>query len=207
MTQPKSDRRPIKARSTRWAEALARAVGNAGVTPNQVSILSMVFAAIGAGLMVLGGWTGLVGAALCIQMRLICNLIDGMVAIEGGKQSPTGAVFNELPDRLSDTILIVAGGIAVGQPELGWGAALLGVLGAYIRTLGASLGVPHDFLGVMDKARRMGLLTVGLIAQVIELLVFQTSHSLLATLILLTIGTAATCIGRSARLLRRLDSQ
>src|SRR5438105_2817615 len=43
-------------------------------------------------------------AAGCIQLRLLCNLLDGMVAIEGGFRSRSGEVFNELPDRVSDVV-------------------------------------------------------------------------------------------------------
>src|SRR5205807_2107597 len=52
----------------------------------------------------------LVGAALLIQLRLLANLMDGMVAVENERAQPTGALFNELPDRLSDSLLIVAAG-------------------------------------------------------------------------------------------------
>jgi phosphatidylglycerophosphate synthase len=31
-------------------------------------------------------------------------VLDGMVAIEGGKSTATGALFNEMPDRLSDAL-------------------------------------------------------------------------------------------------------
>jgi len=38
----------------------------------------------------------------------LCNLLDGMVAIEHGKQSQLGVLYNELPDRVSDSVLFVA---------------------------------------------------------------------------------------------------
>ena len=43
-------------------------------------------------------------AALCIQLRLVCNLLDGMVAVEHGKGSPSGPIWNELPDRFADVL-------------------------------------------------------------------------------------------------------
>jgi phosphatidylglycerophosphate synthase len=45
-----------------------------------------------------------VATAACIQLRLLCNLLDCMVAIEGGKSAPTGALFNEMPDRFADPL-------------------------------------------------------------------------------------------------------
>src|SRR5690606_23492802 len=102
--------------------------------------LSIFFAAIGAAaLLHWPGVGGLIACAVCIQLRLICNLLDGMVAMEGGKQTPTGALYNEYPDRIADSLLIVALGYAAGLPWLGWLGALLAALTAYVRLSGASL--------------------------------------------------------------------
>ena len=43
------------------------------------------------------GW--LVLAALGIQLRLLCNMLDGMVAVEHGRATPVGALYNDVPDR------------------------------------------------------------------------------------------------------------
>ena len=40
---------------------------------------------------------------------------------------------------------------------LGWSAAVLAVLTAYVRVLGASLGTTHQFIGPMAKPHRMAL--------------------------------------------------
>lgn len=102
-------------------------------------------------------------AALGIQLRLLANLMDGLVAVEGGRGSPTGALFNELPDRPEDAILLVAASYASGIAWLGWLAALLALMTAYVRVLGASLGQGHDFGGPMAKQHRMAALTLGAI--------------------------------------------
>ena len=60
------------------------------------------------------GWLAFVATAACVQLRLLCNLLDGMVAIEGGKSTPTGALFNEIPDRLADALFLVPLGYAGG---------------------------------------------------------------------------------------------
>jgi len=70
-----------------------------------------------------------------------------MVAIEGGKSTATGALFNEIPDRIADPLLLVPLGYAAGYPWLGWLMALLAVLTAYVRVLGGGLGQPQDFGG------------------------------------------------------------
>ena len=44
-----------------------------------------------------------------MQLRLLCNMMDGLVAVEGGLKSKAGDLFNEAPDRIEDVILLVLG--------------------------------------------------------------------------------------------------
>src|ERR1700741_773744 len=128
MTEP-ANRRPLKSRETGWAGALARLLLKTPLTPNAVSIAGIGFAAAGAACLVLAPQHPMVwlAAAVFIQLRLLANLMDGLIAVEGGRKSPTGALFNEFPDRIEDSLLLVAAGYAAGHPTLGWWAALLAV--------------------------------------------------------------------------------
>lgn len=78
-----------------------------------------------------------------------------MVAVEGGKGTPTGVPYDELPDRVADSLFLVALGYAAALPWLGWLGALLAALTACIRALGGALGQPQDFRGPMAKPHRM----------------------------------------------------
>jgi len=79
-------RRPLKSRNTQWAARCAQILIRLHVRPNHISILSVVFAA-GAGgcFLLLNRFDGsaqivlYLTAAVCIQLRLLCNLLDGMV--------------------------------------------------------------------------------------------------------------------------------
>ena len=111
-------RSTVKSRQRRWAQRLASFLAPR-LRPNTISCLSVLFAAVGASMLVLVPYAGtfgrfwlLIGAALLIQLRLLANLMDGMVAVENERKQPTGALFNELPDRLTDTLFIVAAGYA-----------------------------------------------------------------------------------------------
>lgn len=53
------------------------------------------------------------GILLLIVVRLICNLLDGLVAVEGGMQSPGAAVYNDLPDRSSDAVSLLGVGYSI----------------------------------------------------------------------------------------------
>lgn len=163
-------RRPIKTRSAAWARALASRLARSSITADQISVSSMVFAALAGGAILAGAstpWAWLV-AALCVQLRLIANLLDGMVAIEGGKKSAVGAIYNEVPDRVSDTLVLVPLGMVAGSLALGLAAALSAMMTAYVRTFGGSLGQPQSFLGPMSKSHRMAAVTVGLVVELVR---------------------------------------
>lgn len=165
--QDSPDRRPIRSRETPWAEAIAQFLVNRRVSPNAISLFGM-FAALAAGVSFLftDDVTGpqqrvlwLLGAALC-QIRLLCNLFDGMVAIQRKVASPTGELYNEIPDRISDAAVFIGLGYSAGgNVALGYLAALLSVFVAYVRAATRSIGAPNDFCGPMAKPQRMAIVT------------------------------------------------
>jgi phosphatidylglycerophosphate synthase len=203
----KPDRRPLATRSAGWAQWLAARLAATAVTPNQISCISIVFAAAGAALLV---WqansVGLVAAAVCVQLRLLCNLLDGMVAIEGGKQSPLGGLYNELPDRFADSLLLVALGYAAQIAWLGWLCALAAALTAYIRVFGGAAGLAQDFSGVMSKPRRMATLTLACLLGALELPLLGSQWSLRAAAAIIAVGTIITCITRTRHIAAQLQS-
>jgi phosphatidylglycerophosphate synthase len=202
---PRLERRPLASRSTGWARWLAGGLTASRITPNQISVLSIAWAALG-GALLLGapGWPAFVATAACVQLRLLCNLLDGMVAIEGGKSTPTGALFNEIPDRLADALFLVPLGYAGGYPWLGWLTTLLAVLTAYIRVVGGALGQRQDFGGILPKQRRMAVLTLALLVAAVEDFLSGTRVSLVAAAIVIALGSLATCVTRTQRIAGRL---
>ncbi|MBX3165897.1 MAG: CDP-alcohol phosphatidyltransferase family protein [Candidatus Eremiobacteraeota bacterium] len=197
-----ANRRPIKERGTFWARGLARFVARLGFTPNQISVLSVVFSLVGTGCFIQGRYWA---AGLCIVSRLICNMLDGMVAVEHNQKSPSGEIFNELPDRLSDTCSLMGAGYAAHLPQVGLWASLLALLTAYIRTLCASAGAPADFGGPMAKQQRMKLLIGGCVA--CALWPRASVHILGTVLALITVGCLITCYRRASSAIRFLESQ
>ncbi|WP_137807844.1 CDP-alcohol phosphatidyltransferase family protein [Pseudomonas sp. G(2018)] len=199
------NRRPIKARSTGWAKRITDLLVKRDISPNQISVASVFFALAGAvALNIDNGVIGSICCAAAIQLRLLCNLFDGMVAIEGGKQSDIGSLYNEFPDRIADSLLIVGLGYAIAQPELGWFAALAAALTAYVRVFGGSIGLKQNFIGPMAKQHRMAVMTVGLLLNAIEANVYDTHYVLLLTLVIIAIGAAATCVTRTLAISRQL---
>ncbi len=196
-------RRPLKTRSKQWAVALAQWLIKKGVNPNHISLSGIVSAAGAVAFLMLGqesAWQRpyyFFFAAVCIQLRLLCNMLDGMVAIEGKRQSKLGDLYNEFPDRIEDIIILVGAGYCAGHlfysPELGWAAALGAVLTAYIRSLGVTLGASAHFCGPMAKPHRMAVLTVGCL---MEAIFYQGGAWITLALFIIFVGIVFTCVRR-----------
>jgi phosphatidylglycerophosphate synthase len=165
---PIADRRPIAARQTAWAAWVTTRLVRAGCSPNGISVAGMVFCLL-AGAALAGTtrvgpvWERVLfaAAAVLIQLRLLANLFDGMVAIESGRASAVGELYNDVPDRISDAATLIGLGYASGGwPEMGYVTAVLAVLTAYVRAVGKAAGAGSDFRGPMAKQQRMFLATV-----------------------------------------------
>jgi phosphatidylglycerophosphate synthase len=211
-----SPRRYLRTREQGWPRALASALGNAGVRPNAISLLSIVFAAIAGWLLwhslahdLRGKWPILVGAAAAIQLRLLCNMLDGLLAVEGGFKSRLGDLYNEIPDRIADAMILIGAGYAVRLLPygeiLGWSAALLAVMTAYIRLLAGSVGAQQLFIGPMAKQHRMFVITVGCLAAAIEHSQIGTVRALWLALIVVVAGSIVTFVRRLMRLVAELE--
>ena len=210
-------RRPIAARNTRWAARVAARLAAAGVTPNAISIAGIGFSAVaGAALLATRRTRPTVDvvlfivAILGIQARLLCNLFDGMVAVEGGKRSKSGEVFNDFPDRLADPLVLVCAGYAAGGAwgvGLGWFAALLAVMTAYVRVLGRSFGTPIYFIGPMAKQHRMATLTAACLFATVFTFWRRDDDVFLVALAIICIGCVVTLIRRTGKIIRDLEAR
>lgn len=223
-------RRPLKVRQMAVMNKIAVWLSNKDVTPNQISIASVAFAALAALSLVLlplvsnisdygsvdyapdtASWLLPILAALFIQCRLLCNLFDGMVAVEGGKSTPAGELFNDIPDRVADPLILIAAAYSISvvawAPTLGWCAGLLAVMTAYIRTLAVSIGAPADFQGPMAKQHRMALMTVASLLTAVETNFWSPGMSMLIVLVVMVIGCGVTIYRRTKQAYLFLENQ
>lgn len=205
------NRRPLASRQTGWAATVTRWLAGTSVTPNQISQAGMVAALLagaafwGAGSA--GGATRvalLVAAGLFVQLRLLCNLFDGMVAVEAGRGAPDGGFWNEFPDRVSDLLILMGAALAVGDPALGWAAAGMAFLTAYLRELGVNCGAGADFSGPMAKQHRMAVMTGAAGLSLFEPLLGWHGQVLNAALWIVALGAGLTVLRRAWRLVARL---
>lgn len=211
-------RRALATRDAGWAKACARWLARAGVRPNAVSVAGLVFAAAACAAFYVAPDVpsdirvlALLVAAGAIQLRLLCNLVDGMLAVEEGFSSKAGDIYNDLPDRISDVLILVGAGYSARDfayaPTLGWCAAVLAVLTAYVRVLGGSLGVTQHFVGPMAKQHRMFALTIATLLSAIDTMLGMPPRAIPIGLGMIVAGSIVTVCRRTARVVNEVNAQ
>lgn len=210
MKDQSKSRRPIASRDTTWAKKAASWLAKNNISPNFISILSIVFSLLALLAFYLVSTSSfniillMVIAIIGIQGRLVMNLLDGMVAVEYDKKSPSGGLFNEVPDRISDSFIILGVGLCAKQfaygMDLAYLAIILSITTAYIRCLGASLNGEHYFSGPMAKQHRMALISVGCVVGIAYPPIFYY------LLIAMNIGLLITCFRRLSKISNSLKN-
>ena len=196
---------------------MAGRLSRAGVRPNAISVAGTVFAALAGACFWLAGettrdwrWSALLVLAVCgMQARLLCNLFDGMVAIEGGFKTKAGEIFNELPDRFSDAFIFIGAAYTVPDcsctRELGWTAAVLAMITAYVRALGASMGAGQHFIGPMAKQQRMAVMTAACLMGALAAVWPQLQYVIPVALALVVAGCLVTVFRRCGRIAHAME--
>ncbi|HEX8323203.1 MAG TPA: CDP-alcohol phosphatidyltransferase family protein [Tepidisphaeraceae bacterium] len=210
-----ADRRPLKTRDKLWAKRLATALARRGVTPNAISLYSVAFAGLAMLAFIATRRSPvppyravcLLIAIVGMQLRLLCNLLDGMVAVEAGAGvGKFGEIFNDLPDRVGDILIFAGAGICAGGTEgplLGLGAGIGCVLTAYVRVLGKSMGAHSHFVGPMAKPHRMATMSVACLVGILVVLVIDPLLKgrylhvwMVVPLVVVCVGCLVTCVNR-----------
>jgi phosphatidylglycerophosphate synthase len=210
--QVHGDRRPIATRNRKWAQAATVWLASRNVSPNAISIAGMcacIVAGIALGVTSICDYRILwLIAALGAQLRLIANMLDGMVALASGRASKTGELYNEVPDRVSDAAVFIGAGFAWGgNVTLGYIATILAIFTAYVRAAGKIAGAPNEFCGPMAKQHRMLVITLVCLYSAItprswQVMAFGDSQIGLMTvgLVIIIAGCAITVIRRLSRI-------
>lgn len=212
-------RREVATRKVTLFHKLASVLVRWGLKPNHISIMSAGFGVLGgaAFFFAVGSESNLriallAVAILFIQLRLICNLIDGLMAVECGLKTASGELFNDVPDRVSDIAFIVGAGVfalsySVWMIHVAWVAVVGAVLTAYARCLGAAMTGKHDFCGPMAKQHRMFLLTLGSLGGIVETLIEKPAFSMSVALALIAVGSFWTTARRLTRVYVQLEKR
>ncbi|MFV0431829.1 MAG: CDP-alcohol phosphatidyltransferase family protein [Alphaproteobacteria bacterium] len=204
--QNQESRRKIAARNMAVYQKFARYLSQKSITPNQISLLSIAFAFVGMLALLLYPkvnyiWQSILLAIvlLMIFLRVSCNLLDGLVAVEGGKQTKSGGLFNDAPDRVADSFFLIGCGFATAHIWgifLGFTAALLAMATAYIRNLNVANGALWSFKGPMAKPQRMAVLSMATCLALFSPWINFLKYSFWLALVIICIGCIVTCYNR-----------
>jgi phosphatidylglycerophosphate synthase len=134
-----------------------------GVSPDVVTVAAVPVAALGGVCLALSANLPalLLAVPVLAALRLVLNLLDGLVARRTGRTHAMGEVWNEIGDRLADTLFI--GGL-VFVPDVDSRLALAAVVGALLSSYAGlavrAAGGRRQYGGVMSKPGRMAALAV-----------------------------------------------
>jgi len=148
----------LKPASQALVRPLERLVVRTGVSADVLTLLAVPVAALGGVCLALsdaGPWL-LLAVPLLAALRLVLNLLDGMVARSTGSIHPMGEVWNELGDRLADSLFI--GGLVFVPRVDSWlalGAVAAALLASYAGITSRAAGASRQYGGVMSKPGRM----------------------------------------------------
>ena len=174
---------------------IGAALGKTGLSPDHLTALGLLMAVPAA--VAIG--TGRLGLGLVLLiLSAVPDLLDGALAKASGTASKRGAFFDSVADRVTDAL--IWGGVAWYLQSSRHGhAALLpfGILAvstliSYERAKAESLGFSAKG-GLMERAERIILLCIGLVAPVI----------LVPILWVMLVLTAATAVQRFAKVWRQ----
>ena len=161
--QPTSHR-PIAQMFRRTGKGATNLCVRLGIPPDAISYLS-IMAALAAALCFWksgrNAWLLVIAPLFCF-LRLWFNMLDGMVAVAAGQASARGEIVNDLPDRISDVIILV--GVAhshLMSSLIGYWTAIFSLFTAYVGLLGQAIGGRREFGGIMSKPWRMVALSLG----------------------------------------------
>ena len=173
MSNLDSERRPLKTRSAAWAQRLAALLARRRVSPNAISVTGLGFALVGGALLLAVSRSAHSRVARPARGR---GLYSTAAALQHARWLGRGGRARAFKGRRAlQRTARSRGGHGVARHrrvmprdavELGWFAAALALLTAYLRAFGGSLGQPADFRGPGAKPQRMFWLSVGCLCRV-----------------------------------------
>jgi phosphatidylglycerophosphate synthase len=128
-----------------------------GVTPNQVTLATLVLMAFEGALLLgyPGHWFPLLLLPIALFLRLALNAIDGMIAREHGLATKLGKILNELGDVLADGFLYLPLMAVPFAPAVLIGLAVLaGIAVEVTGVLGETIGGGRRYDGPFGKSER-----------------------------------------------------
>jgi hypothetical protein len=192
-----------------WALNLGRFLAQHNVTPNDISLFGVVFAATAGAAFyfslqpdALDRTLLLLLAAVAIQLRRLSGRLHTIVSRESVQPRPH-AIFNDLPNRIADALIIVPAGYAVQNLpfglELAWGASFLGLFSAYVGQIGNNAPEPRSRITIKNLS--MMLLSAASVLSVFDRMIYLPGIMLWIALIIVNVAAVATIWQRTLQII------
>ncbi len=174
--------------------AEARVAHNAGLTPNIVSAIGIIFAIVSAVTYALQYWKWgyhqifLVLAPIFLLISGFCDVLDGALARTYEETTIFGGFLDSLLDRYADAIVfsgIILGGLC--HPFWGLVALMGSLLVSYARARAEAAGVKMETVGLAERAERLIILVIASFLSVVWLEALNWGVIVLAVLTNLTV--------------------
>ena len=182
---------------------VARFMERVGLTPNLVTLIGLLIAVGGAGLVAVGQWWA---GGIVVLFGGVFDMFDGALARMTGRASKFGALLDSVVDRVSEAVALfgVLAFYLMSDNDVGAALAYAAVIGSlmvsYMRARSEGLGIECK-VGVMTRPERVAAIGFGLIA----------AHwiPVVMPVVLGTIGalTAFTAVHRLIHTSRAISSQ
>lgn len=162
--------RELKPTFERLVEPLVDLLNKLGTTPNLITILGLFLVAIGALFFYLG--QNLI-SFIFLLLGALCDAIDGSLARRSGRNSPFGAFFDSLMDRISDALPFIAIALSSEDKVLSLFSMLAMVFSytvSYARARAEGLGFELK-VGTFERPERWIVLLLGIALDMVFLAV------------------------------------
>ncbi len=185
---------------------VCRALANAGISANQVTVAALLLSFVVGGLFAMNeeaAWAAFL-IPVWLFLRMALNAIDGMLASEHGMQSELSGFLNELSDVAADAALYLPFAIVTGiSPLLVVAIVILSILTEMAGVVAVQVGASRRYDGPMGKSDRA--FVFGLLGLLLGLGVELQWWANLALLIV-AILTALTVVNRVKKALDELTA-
>jgi len=205
----------LRPKLARYVDPIAEMFVNLGITPNQISVLSLV-----AGLLcaILYFRQHFVIGSLLLFISALLDLVDGSVARKMNRQTDFGAVFDWITDKYVDAFVLLGigfSGIPIISrfpplpPVADFGVVALAVVGSFMNTfikpvVYAEIGYQERVEGKIDDPLE-GVGFFGRPETVLVLLIGGFTGLIWLSVIIIAVCTNLSAIQRILYLYKRLS--
>ncbi len=149
----------LKPGVTEKLSPIGRALAAAGIKPNHLTALGLLFGFASA---VTVAWGRFTEGAILLLLSGVCDLLDGLIARSGGLETSFGGFIDSVADRYVDIAIFTSFGLA-GIDWLTVVAAMSGALMVSYTRARAEKIVERCDVGIAERGERMLILAAGML--------------------------------------------